>query len=102
MYKFDWVEHKDTGESAIQIKDGPYENTVFIFKNSKVKLVDEKGNHLDLETVDKIPIDFDYEVLYTTENVDVYDEKFKNVLGDIFMQVLFESVKLGSYKLDEN
>jgi len=102
MYNFDWVENKETGESAIQIKEGPYAETVFIFKNSKVKLTDETGEPLDLENIDKIPIDFDYEILYTSKDIDVYDPEFKNVIGDIFMQLLFESVHAGSYKLNEN
>ena len=102
MYKFDWVENKETKETAIQIKEGPYADTIFIFKNSKVKLTDERGEPLDLENIDKIPIDFDYEILYSITGIDIYDSEFKNAIGDIFMQLLFESVHAGSYKLNEN
>ncbi len=104
MYRFDWIENKETKESALIIQEGPYENVIFIFKDGRIILKDENGKPLDLENVEEIPIDFKYEVLYNPNEVDVLTSDFKNALGDIFMTVLQESVQNENYNLvnDEN
>ena len=104
MYRFDWIENKETKESALIIQEGPYENVIFIFKDGRIILKDENGEPLDLESVEEIPIDFKYEVLYNPNEVDVLTSDFKNALGDIFMTVLQESVQNENYNLvnDEN
>lgn len=99
MVNWDWVENKETGERAIQIKEGPYKDVIYIYIDGKVILKNEDGTPLDLETAEAIPIDFKFEVLYNPENADIDDTNFKNVLGDIFMEMLHESVDNDSYRL---
>ena len=100
---FEFVEHKKTGESAIMINEGEYDSIVFKFLDGKLKLTDSYGEPLNLDTVDEIPIDFDYEVLYNPKDMNIFDNEFKDFLGDIFMTLMYESVKHGSYRLnDEN
>jgi len=97
---FEFVEHKETGESALMINEGEYDGLVFKFIDGKVKLTDEFGEALDLDAVDAIPIDFDYEVLYNPNDKNIFDKKFKDFLGDIFMTLMYESVNTGNYRLD--
>ena len=97
---FEFVNHKETNESAIMINEGEYDNIVFIFKDGKLKLTDEFGESIDLDAVDKIPIDFDYEVLYNPNDRNIFDNEFKDFLGDIFMTLMYESVQHGSYRLN--
>ena len=101
MYNYDWIENKETNESALKFKEGPYEDIIFIFKDSKVILKNEDGSPLDLETAEEIPIDFQYEVLYNPEDRDVLTLDFKNAIGDIFMEILYDSVKNDSYRLTD-
>ena len=100
---FEFVNHKETGESALLINEGEYDKIVFKFKDGKVKLTDEFGAPIDLDTVDEIPIDFDYEVLYNPNDRNIFDSEFKDFLGEIFMTLMYESVNTGNYRLnDEN
>ena len=100
---FEFVNHKETGESALLINEGEYDKIVFKFKDGKVKLTDEFGAPIDLDTVDAIPIDFDYEVLYNPNDMNIFDNEFKDFLGEIFMTLMYESVNTGNYRLnDEN
>lgn len=98
---FEFVEHKESGESALMINEGEYKGLVFKFLDGKVKLTDEFGKFIDLDAVDKIPIDFDYEVLYNPNDKNIFDNEFKNFLGDIFMTLMYESVNTGNYRLDD-
>ena len=103
MYNYDWIENKETNERALKFKEGPYEDIIFIYKDSRVILKNEDGSPLDLEAAEEIPIDFKYEVLYNPNDKDVMTNDFKNALGDIFMNMLQESIQQDSYRLvDEN
>ena len=103
MYNYDWIENKETNERALKFKEGPYEDIIFIYKDSRVILKNEDGSPLDLESAEEIPIDFKYEVLYNPNDKDVMTNDFKNALGDIFMNMLQESIQQDSYRLvDEN
>ena len=103
MVNWDWVQNKETNEKAIQIKEGFYKDVIYIYIDGKVILKNKDGTPLDLEESEAIPIDFKYEVLYNPDNVDINSTNFKNVLGDIFMEMLHESIDNDSYRLvDEN
>jgi len=103
MLNYDWRVNKETGENAIVILEGPYKDIIFTFKESKVILKNEDGSPLDLEDAESIPIDFKYEVLYNPDDKDVLTLDFKNAIGDIFMEILQDSIQHDSYRLeDEN
>ena len=101
MYNYDWRVNKETGENAIVLLEGPYKDIIFTFKKSKVILKNEDGSPLDLESAEEIPIDFQYEVLYNPEDKDVLTSDFKNAIGDIFMEILQDSIQHNSYRLDD-
>ncbi len=101
MYNYDWRVNKQTGENAIVLLEGPYKDVIFTFKKSKVILKNEDGSPLDLENAEEIPIDFQYEVMYNPEDKDVLTLDFKNAIGDIFMEILYDSVKNDSYRLTD-
>ena len=101
MYNYDWRVNKETGENGIVLLEGPYKDIIFTFKKSKVILKNEDGSPLDLENAEEIPIDFQYEVLYNPEDRDVLTLDFKNAIGDIFMEILYDSVKNDSYRLTD-
>ena len=101
MFNYDWRVNKETGENGIVLLEGPYKDIIFTFKKSKVILKNEDGSPLDLENAEEIPIDFQYEVLYNPEDRDVLTLDFKNAIGDIFMEILYDSVKNDSYRLTD-
>jgi len=101
MYNYDWRVNKETGENGIVLLEGPYKDVIFTFKKSKVILKNEDGSPLDLESAEEIPIDFQYEVLYNPEDKDVLTLDFKNAIGDIFMEILYDSIKNDSYRLTD-
>ena len=78
---FEFVNHKETGESALMINEGEYDNIVFKFLDGKIKLTDE----------------------YNPNDKNIFDNEFKDFLGEIFMTLMYESVNTGNYRLnDEN
>ena len=101
MYNYDWRVNKESGENGIVLLEGPYKDVIFTFKKSKVILKNEDGSPLDLESAEEIPIDLQYEVLYNPEDKDVLTLDFKNAIGDIFMEILYDSVSNDNYRLTD-
>jgi len=69
----------------------------------RVILKNPDGSPLDLESVESIPIDFKFEVLYNPNELDLKTIEFKNAIGDVFMDILQGSIESEQYRLvDEN
>ena len=58
-------------------------------------------NMIDLEEAEHLLLTFEYEVLYNPKDKDVLTLDFKNAIGDIFMEILYDSVKNDSYRLTD-
>jgi hypothetical protein len=103
MYSYEFIESKEQGKSALIFKDGPYQSVIWTFLNGRVILKNPDGTPLDLENTEEIPIDFKYEVLYNPKELDLKTIEFKNAIGDVFMDILQNSIDGEQYRLvDEN
>jgi len=103
MYDYEFIESKEQGKSALIFKDGPYQSVIWTFLKGRVILKNPDGSPLDLESVESIPIDFKFEVLYNPNELDLKTIEFKNAIGDVFMDILQGSIESEQYRLvDEN
>ena len=89
---YHYVEHKETEEGAFKISEGKYMGLVWNYKNVKLPVIDNKGNPIDLEEAKLLPLTFEYEVLYNPTTEDLTSGELGEVLGDILLDVIQESL----------
>ena len=89
---YHYVEHKKTEEGAFKISEGKYMGLVWNYKKVKLPVIDNKGNPIDLEEANQLPLTFEYEVLYNPTTEDLTTGELGEVLGDILINVIQEGL----------
>ena len=90
---YNYVEHKKTNEPAFKITEGKFEGAVWNYKKVKMPLYGDDGNMIDLEEVEHLVLTFEYDVLYNPTDEDLKSDEFRNVIGDILLEVIDASLE---------
>ena len=90
MIKWTYVVHQPTDQDAILLQEGEFEGVVCTVTNVKFPIYKEDGSTINLEEAEKIPLTFDYDILYNKENK-VEDES-RDRLSDTLGNILFDII----------
>ena len=93
MTKWTYVVHHPTDKDAILIQEGEFEGVVYTVTNVKFPMYKDDGSLVSLEEAEKIPLTFDYDILYNKENK--VDDESRNRLSDIIGNILFDIIEEG-------
>ena len=93
MTKWTYVVHQPTDRDAILIQEGEFEGVVYTVENVKFPMYKEDGSLISLEEADKIPLTFDYNILYNKDNK--WHEESRDRLSDIIGNILFDIIEEG-------
>ena len=93
MDKWTYVVHQPTDQDAILLQNGEFEGIVCAITNVKFPMYKDDGSLVSLEEAEKIPLTFDYDILYNKENK-VEDES-RDRLCDILGNILFDIIEEG-------
>ena len=93
MTKWTFVVHQPTDKDAILIQEGEFEGVVYTVTNVKFPMYKDDGSLVSLEEAEKIPLTFDYDILYNKENK--VDDESRNRLSDIIGNILFDIIEEG-------
>ena len=97
---YNYVEHKETNEPAFKISEGEFEGAVWNYKNVKLPLYGDDGNMIDLEEAKQLVLTFEYDVLYNPTDEDLKSDEFRNVIGDILLEVIDASLEHDQIKFN--
>ena len=94
MIKWTYVVHQPTDQDAVLIEEGEFEGVVSAVTNVKFPIYKEDGTTINLEEAEKIPLTFDYDILYNKENKwhEESQERFLNTIGDILFDIIDEGL----------
>ena len=91
---YDYVVHKETGETCYRITDGPFKGVIY-------KYLDIGVTDIDPDEAETIPVNFDYEVMYTPDTgLDFSPESFAPTIGDILFDEIDGGLKEGNVKFN--
>ena len=91
---YDYVVHKETGETCYRITDGPFKGVIY-------KYLDIGVTDIDPDEAETIPVNFDYEVMYTPDTgLDFSPESFAPTIGDILFDEIESGLKEGNVKFN--
>ena len=93
MIKWTYVVHEPTDQDAILIEEGEFEGVVSAVTNVKFPIYKEDGTTINLEEAEKIPLTFDYDILYNKENK--WHEESRDRLSEIIGNILFDIIEEG-------
>jgi hypothetical protein len=93
MVKWTYVVHQSTERDAILIQEGEFEGLVCGITNVKFPMYKDDGSLVSLEEAEKIPLTFDYDILYNKDNK--WHEESKDRLSDIIGNILFDIIEEG-------
>ena len=77
--------------SCLKITEGEYKDVIYEY--GKVQFASEEN------AVGQMPLRFNYEVMKNPNNVDTENEKFRNKIGDILVEVMEEQIKDGKLSI---
>ena len=97
---YNYVEHKKTNEPAFKITEGKFEGAVWNYKNVKMPLYGDDGNMIDLEEVEHLLLTFEYDVMYNPTDEDLKSDEFRNIIGDILLEVIDASLEHDQIKFN--
>ena len=97
---YTYVEHKKTKVPAFKITEGKYDGTVWNYKKVKMPLYGDDDNMIDLEEVEHLVLTFEYDVLYNPTDEDLKSDEFRNVIGDILLEVIDASLEHDQIKFN--
>ena len=94
MIKWTYVVHQPTDRDAILIQEGEFEGVVYTVENVKFPMYKDDGSLVSLEDAEKIPLTFDYEILYNKENKwhEESRDRLSNIIGDILFDIIEEGL----------
>ena len=94
MIKWTYVVHQPTDQDAVLIEEGEFEGVVSAVTNVKFPIYKEDGTTINLEEAEKIPLTFDYDILYNKENKwhEESQERFLNTIGNILFDIIEEGL----------
>ena len=93
MIKWTYVVHQPTDQDAILIQEGEFEGVVSAVTNVKFPIYKKDGTTVNLEEAEKIPLTFDYEILYNKDNK--WHEESQGRFLDIIGNILFDIIEEG-------
>ena len=93
MIKWTYVVHQPTDQDAILLEEGEFEGVVSAVTNVKFPIYKEDGTTLNLEEAEKIPLTFDYDILYNKDNK--WHEESKGRFLDVIGNILFDIIEEG-------
>ena len=93
MIKWTYVVHQPTDQDAILLEEGEFEGVVSAVTNVKFPMYKEDGSLISLEEAEKIPLTFDYNILYNKDNK--WHEESRDRLSDIIGNILFDIIEEG-------
>ena len=95
MVKWTYVVHQPTDQDAILLQDGEFEGIVCAITNVKFPMYKDDGSLVSLEEAEKIPLTFDYDILYNKENKWHEESKgrFTDIIGDILFNIIDEGLQ---------
>ena len=93
MTKWTYVVHQPTDQDAILLEEGEFEGVVYTVTNVRFPIYREDGTIIDFAEAEKIPLTFDYDILYNKENK--VDDESRNRLSDIIGNILFDIIEEG-------
>ena len=97
---YNYVEHKETNQPAFKVTEGKFEGAVWNYKNVKLPLHGDDGSMIDLEETDQLVLTFEYDVLYNPTDEDLGSDEFRNVIGDILLEVIDASLEHDQIKFN--
>jgi len=84
--KFNYIENRETGETAYIIKEGKYDGVIYTYTDIKLPEID--GN-----SAKEIPVKFNYQVLKnSTDEVLTDNVEFGNIIGEIMLEILDDAL----------
>ena len=92
-YSYYYVTHKETQEQGYRIGEGKFSGVVWNYKNVKLPMYNDEGDLVNLEETDKIPLTFEYDVLYNPTDEDLSTGEFASTVGDILINIIDESME---------
>ena len=93
MIKWTYVVHQSTNQDAVLIQEGEFEGVVSAVTNVKFPIYKEDGTTLNQDEAEKIPLTFDYDILYNKENK--WHEESRDRLSEIIGNILFDIIEEG-------
>ena len=93
MIKWTYVVHQPTDQDAILLEEGEFEGVVSAVTNVKFPMYKDDGSLVSLEDAEKIPLTFDYDILYNKENK--WHEESRDRLSEIIGNILFNIIEEG-------
>ena len=93
MIKWTYVVHQPTDQDGILLQEGEFEGVVYTVTNVKFPMYKDDGSLVSLEEAEKIPLTFDYDILYNKENK--WHEESRDRLSDIIGNILFDIIEEG-------
>ena len=93
MTKWTYVVHQPTDQDAILLEEGEFEGVVCAITNVKFPMYKDDGSLVSLEEAEKIPLTFDYNILYNKDNK--WHEESRDRLSDIIGNILFDIIEEG-------
>ena len=94
MIKWTYVVHQPTDQDAILLEEGEFEGVVSAVTNVKFPIYKEDGTTINLEEAEKIPLTFDYDILYNKDDKwhEESRDRFTNVIGNILFDIIEEGL----------
>ena len=94
MIKWTYVVHQPTDQDAILLEEGEFEGVVSAVTNVKFPMYKEDGSLISLEEAEKIPLTFDYDILYNKDNKwhEESKERFLDTIGNILFDIIEEGL----------
>ena len=95
MIKWTYVVHQSTNQDAVLIQEGEFEGVVSAVTNVKFPIYKEDGTTLNLDEAEKIPLTFDYDILYNKDDKWHEESKgrFTDTIGDILFNIIDEGLQ---------
>ena len=93
MIKWTYVVHQPTDQDAILLEEGEFEGVVSAVTNVKFPIYKEDGTTVNLEEAEKIPLTFDYDILYNKD--DKWNSESRVRFTDIIGNILFDIIEEG-------
>ena len=94
MTKWTYVVHQPTDQDGILLQEGEFEGVVYTVTNVKFPMYKDDGSLISLEEAEKIPLTFDYDILYNKDNKwhEESRDRLSNIIGDILFDIIEEGL----------
>ena len=88
-----YVTNKETNQQAYRIGEGKFSGIVWSYHNVKFPMYTDEGEMVDPSKAEEIPLTFDCELMYNPTDEDLKSDEFRNVIGDILLEVIDASLE---------